>query len=161
MENIPELYSSLNAFPELWKRVTEMPPKNTFSNEATLEHFIREEYCTSQFYASLAYMFPNKSRTELISRSNDAKRRLRRLRAEYFIRTGVTLTPSDKCPAVTGKLASLRSVMARQRETAAEYERASSMTDCPILRELFRTYGKELSAAAALDRALLIENFQT
>ena len=153
---------SLTGFDDVWKRVTggQTPPQEAvYSEESTLSDLIHSEVCAARYAAALARMFQGDSRAVLQRHAADAKRHARRLRAEYFIRTGVTLGPADNCQGVSGKLASLRTALLQADERTTQYEQAAERTDSPELRQVYQTFAADARRHTQETRALLIESF--
>lgn len=158
---------SLAGFEGLWARVAGQgqnsrrgeTPAPAFSEEEALRGFISAEQCAAAFDSALARMFQGGGRAALLSHAAGAKRRARRLAAEYFIRTGVTCAPAGGCSQVGGKLASLRDAMLRERRSAADYARAAVRTASPELAALYRSYAAEAETNARETRALLVDSF--
>lgn len=151
------ILKSLAGFDSVWRRVT--GEDTLFSEEETLKGFIRDELGAAAFYTSLARMFQGTGRTLLLSHAGDAKRHVRRLRAEYFIRTGLSYAPSDGGRGVGGKLASLRQALERENSLALAYEKAAAQTASPELREVYEAFSADAKAHAQSNRALLIDSF--
>lgn len=157
---------SLDSFPAVWQRVTcresiaaGQPPAPAFDEDEALRIFLHDETCTANSAASLSRQFQGDGRAMLQRHAADAKRRLRRLRAEYFIRTGATPPALDDCPGVTGKMASLRAMFLRSNDIAERYAQAAEQTGSPELRELYGAFAADERRCAQELRALLIESF--
>ncbi|MCC8357169.1 MAG: hypothetical protein LJU34_04880, partial [Oscillospiraceae bacterium] len=141
---------SLAGFAAVWQRVAgaerpagqaeETAPIPRFREEQAMESFIQAELCAAAFDKALARMFQSKGRAVLLAQAEDAMRRARRLRAEYFIRTGVTYTPENHGPSVGGKLASLREAMLREARLAQDYTQAAAQTTAPETQTLYTEY---------------------
>lgn len=154
-----ETLQCLAGFESLWQRVTERTAPASFPEDETLMHIIRQELCAARGYAALARMFQNRSRTLLSAHGADARRRARRLQAEYFIRTGLRCDGAADRGHHTEKLASLRHLFQREQELSAAYERASMQTRCPVLRELYTRFSAETGDRSKALRALLLDCF--
>lgn len=152
---------SLTGFDDVWKRVTgsSAPLSEAYSEETMLRELIHSETCAAQYAAALARMFQGDGRAVLVRHAADAKRHGRRLRAEYYIRTGVSPAPMDNCQGVSGKLASLRSALLDADALAERYDHAGSHTDSEELRQVYQTFAADARRRAQETRALLIENF--
>ena len=154
---------SLTGFDAVWTRVTGMgqtPPAETvYSEDETLKQLIYDEICAAQCAAALARMFQGDGRAVLLRHAADAKRRSRRLRAEYFIRTGLTCEPPDNCRGASGKLASLRAALLQANQRAERYAQAAERSDSPELRQVYRTFAADAIQHAQETRALLIDSF--
>lgn len=158
---------SLAGFDSVWQRVTgkndceaeNCPAAGTYSEEDTLLGLIHDETCAAFQSTALARMFQGDGRATLMRHANQAKRHLRRLRAEYFIATGITGGSNEDCRAVNGKLASLRSLFLQAGELAERYEKAADQTESEALREVFLTFAADERHRAQEIRALLIESF--
>lgn len=154
-----ETMDCLAGFESLWQRVTQRTAPVSFSEDETLQRIIRQELCAARGYAALARMFQNHSRTLLTAHGADAKRRARRLQAEYFIRTGLRCEGAADCVHPAEKLASLRHLYQREQELASAYETAAIQTQCPVLRELYTRFSSETGDRAKTLRALLLDCF--
>ncbi len=155
----PNTLACLAGFDTLWRRVSDTPPRGSESEEDRLLGFLREECCAAAFYTALSRMFQNPGRTQLMNRATEAKRRARRLRAEYFIRTGLSCEAPRDCPGTGGKLASLRTALKTEYRLAEAYAQAAEKSSCPIQRELYQCYARESAAQAQTNRALLLDCF--
>lgn len=149
----------LAGFDTLWQRVTERTAPTSFSEDETLLHLIWQELCTARGYMTLARMFQNHSRTLLTAHGADARRRARRLQAEYFIRTGLRCDSGTDCCHPTEKLASLRHQFQQEQELSAAYGRSAAQTRCPVLRELYTRFSAETGDRAKVLRSLLLDCF--
>ena len=158
---------SLEGFDAVWQRVTcrdetAAAPQiaaPAFSEEETLRGFIVDETCAQVYAAGLARAFQGEGRTILQRLAGDAKRRARRLRAEYFIRTGAMPPSGGDCPDTMGRLASLRAMLLQAEDMTARYTQAAERTAGPELHELYQIYAAEQRRRAQEVRALLIESF--
>lgn len=154
---------SLDGFDSVWQRVTgradTTQQPHTYSQEDALLGLIHDETCAAFYASSLARMFQGDGRTLLLRHAADAKRHLRRLRAEYFITTGVTSGTNEDCRSVTGKLASLRSAFLQAAELAERYEACAGQSENAELREVFTAFAADERRHAQEIRALLIESF--
>lgn len=146
-------------FDDLWARVTAKPPQAIFDEDETLREFIKAELCAAYFDSTLARMCQNPGRAMLSAHANAAKLRARRLRGEYFIRTGVSYAPKDNCRGVTGKLASLRMALERDIAMSQSYAAAGEKTALPELRQLYTAFAAERQNAAKETRALILDSF--
>lgn len=153
-----EITACLAGFEHLWQRVSGNTP-SARSEDRTLQHLIREECCVAGYYTALARMFQGSGRAQLLNQAGEARRHARRLRAEYFILTGLSCDAPKDCPSVSGKLASLRSALTTEQNLAAAYAQAAEATECPVLREAYRCFAQEASGRAAANRTLLLECF--
>ena len=157
---------SLAGFDSVWQRVTakhdcpleSCPAAGTYSEEDTLLGLIHDETCAAVQSTALARMFQSDGRAMLTGHANQAKRHLKRLRAEYFIATGITGGSNEDCRAVNGKLASLRSLFLQAGDLAERYEKAAEQTESETLREVFLTFAADAHHRAQELRALLIES---
>lgn len=154
-----ETLECLAGFESLWQRVRERTAPVSFSEDETLLHLIRQEICAARGYTALTRMFQNHSRTLLAAHGADARRRARRLQAEYFIRTGLRCDSSADCGHPGEKLASLRHLFQREQELSAAYEKAAMQTRCPVLKELYTRFSAETGDRAKALRALLLDCF--
>lgn len=149
----------MDSFDELWARVSAKPPQAIFDEDETLREFIRSELCTASFDSALARMLQNPGRATLSAHANAAKLRARRLRGEYFIRSGVSYTPKEPCRGVTGKLASLRMALERDIALAKSYASAAEQTAQPELGQLYTAFAAERQNAAKETRLLILDSF--
>lgn len=166
------LKDGLDGFDAVWQRVTgqstqtgPLPPTHpagpggTRPLEDALLGLIHDETCAALSAASLARSFQADGRAVLQRLAAGSRRRLRRLRAEYFIATGVAAGSNEDCRGTAGKLASLRAVYLQERDLAARYGEASEREDCPELAEAFAAFAQEARQGAREARALLIDCF--
>lgn len=154
-----ETLACLAGFESLWQRVTEKTSPSAFSEEKALQRFICQELCTARNYAALARMFQNHSRTLLTAHCTDAKRRARRLQAEYFIRTGLRCELPQNCEHPAERLASLRNLLQSEQELSDGYRKTALSTQCPILEDLYNRFSAETAERAKTIRALLLNCF--
>lgn len=154
-----ETLACLAGFEALWQRVSGKTPEKHIAEEDRLPGLIREECCLAAFYTALARMFQNPGRAQLMSQAADAKRRSRRLRAEYFILTGLTCDAPRDCPGTGGKLASLRAALEKEQRLTEAYAEAADKAACPMLKEVYRCFAQETAAHAQANRALLLDCF--
>ncbi len=158
------LKESLEGFENLWQRVTcrqETPvePRDTYSMEDMLLAFIHDETCTATAASALARMVQGDGRAALQRHAAEAKRRLRRLRAEYFILTGVPGGSNQDCRPLSGALPGLRTELLRAGDMAARYELAAKKTDDAALGEAFAAFAQDERRRARELRALIIGSF--
>ena len=163
------LTESLSGFDELWQRVTrqdlvpEGRPRSgearTYGREDALLTFIHDETCAAAGYAALARMFQGDSRAALLRHAAGARSHLRRLRAEYFIATGLTGGGNEDCRALSGRLASLRELFLRSEDLAARYARAAESAGDEALREAYAAFAQDVDRRAQDTRALLVDSF--
>ncbi|MCD8088768.1 MAG: hypothetical protein LUE22_09370 [Oscillospiraceae bacterium] len=164
------IQESLAGFETLWQRVrgTERPDKQVkesapiprFREERAMETFIQAELRAAAFDKALARMFQSKGRAVLLAQAEDAGRRARRLRAEYFIQTGVSYTPGKNCPPVGDKLAALRAALLREERLTQDYTQAAGQTAAPVLQALYADLANGSAAHAQALRNLLILAFR-
>ena len=164
MENDYNAYDSqtlacLAGFESLWQRVADKAPEKRPAEENRLLDFFREESCAASFYAGLARLFQNPGRGQLAARAAEAQRRARRLRAEYFILTGLSCDSPRDCPSAGGKLVSLRTALETERRLARAYALAAESASCTVLKELYQDYARESALCAEANRALLLDCF--
>ncbi len=160
------LRESLAGFDALWRRVTgqeeDRPDDNTPEDgrplEGALPRLISEEACAAAQTAALARLYQGESRSLLTRLSAEARRHLRRLRAEYYILTGADAGTAADCRPAGGKLASLRQIYLRAERLALLYERAAGLADGPARDALGELAEDERRAARQL-RALLVASF--
>lgn len=153
----------LDAFETVWLRVTgrddPVQSPQAPDESALYRRFIHEAYCAAQFYTNLARLFPSSGRGVLLTHAQECKARCRLLRAEYFIRSGEMYNPSEPCPLVGGKLASLRNALYRAQEQAARFRQTTQSAVDEPLRTLCVRYAEEAERHAQADRALLLDCF--
>lgn len=169
MDTDQSIQESLAGFDALWRRVrgadrprdttAEEAPAPGFQEEQTLQAFIREELCAAAFDSALARMLQGSGRTVLLAQAGEAKRRARRLQAEYFILTGLSCAPGNGGRPVSGKLASLRDAMLREERLSRRYARAAALTAVPGVQPLYTDYAAASAAHAQALRGLLIDAF--
>ena len=156
---------SLAGFDAVWQRVTgrdetgDRPPERTYPPEGPLPDLIRDELCAAACTAALARMFQGSGRALLLRHAADAKRHLRRLRAEYFIATGQTGCSGGDCRTVAGKLTSLRQLFLQAVRMAGRYEQAAACTDGAELRQALDAFAADERRRAQETRSLLVELF--
>lgn len=153
----------LEDFDRIWQRVSAAssspPPACGSSENEKLQAFLAAELCSASYYTHLAKMFQGAGRQLLLSHAADEKAHARRLRAEYFIRTGRSPLPGGPCECVSGKLASLRKVYYRELEAAAAYREAAENCPSEELAILYRSFSKDEERHARENRELLLECF--
>ncbi len=159
IETCESTRKALEGFDALWERVSGKTARTVFDEDDALRDFIKREQCAAAFDSSLSRMFPQAGRSALLGRASGAKLRARRLRAEYFIRSGISYTPADCCQPVAGKLASLRTAMERDAALALAYNAAAEKTAMPELRKLYQDFARETENAARETRALIVDCF--
>ena len=159
---------SMDGFDQLWQRVTggpqqtqEHPPaqERTYDWEDVLLGFIHEETCASLLSASLARMSQGDARAALARHAGEAKKRLRRLRAEHFIAAGVEDGGNEQCRAPEGRLASLRGLYLQAQDLAVRYEQAAGDIADPVLGEVLSAFADANRRRAQELRALLVASF--
>lgn len=163
------IQESLAGFDSVWQRVArrgdgpETPNTpvgaKTYSQEDALLGFIHEETCAAASASSLARMFQGDGRAVLQRQAVAAQRHLRRLRAEYFILTGVTCGANEDCRSTNGKLASLRSFYLQACELAERYTQAAEKAGDEALQGIFLAFAEDEHRHAQEARSLLIDNF--
>lgn len=158
------LKESLEGFESLWQRVScqqERPegPADTFSTEDMLLTFIHDETCAAARAAALARMVQGDGRTALLRHAAEAKRHLRRLRAEYFILTGGTGAANQDCRPLSSRLPALRTELLQAGDMAARYGMAAEKTDEAPLREVFAAFAEDERCRARELRTLIIGSF--
>ena len=158
------LKESLDGFDTLWQRVSggaKTPPESagTYSLEDTLLGLIHGETCAGAASIALARLFPGDDRAVLRRHADEARRHMRRLRAEYFIATGVTAGSNEDCRALDGKLPALRTALLQAGQMAEKYENAAQRQDCAQLREVFAAFAADEQRRARELRSLIIGNF--
>lgn len=155
-----ETLACLAGFENLWQRVS---ARGAFAPQVTEEdmlcRFIRDEHSAAGCYAALAQRFSQPGRTLLAAHCADARRRARRLQAEYFIRTGQRCTETETMPAEADKLEALRKALQAEQARSKTYANAAENTTCPILRELYNSFSGETADRACALRALLLRCF--
>lgn len=153
----------LEDFDRIWQRVTgadsSPSPTGRCNDNETLRAFLAAELCSAAYYTNLAKIFQGAGRQILLSHAAEEKAHARRLRAEYFIRTGQSPLPVGPCECVSGKLASLRNVYYRELEAAAAYREAAENCPSEELAILYRSFAKDEERHARENRELLLECF--
>lgn len=154
---------TLDDLTAVWLRVRghRMPPEKTEApdEDARLLRFIGEAYGSMTLYTALAKMFPSAGRSLLLGQAQECKNRCRSLRAEYFIRTGISCNPNEPCPLPGGKLFSLRAALYRAEEQADAFRHAARKAQSETLRALYLRFAEQAERHARDDRALLLECF--
>lgn len=161
------ILESLEGFDAVWQRVTGRdtapdrapdPPERD-GTAAVLARFIQEETCAAIWAAALARHFGGEARSLLLRQAADARRHLKRLRAEHFIAAGAEPEWRPNCRALSGKLASLRSLHLLARDRAAAYGREAERTVAPELREMFAAFAGDEARHVRESRQLIIACF--
>ena len=158
---------SMDGFQDVWRRVTGKPdpadetpvPPPAAAGADPLLAFIEEEANAAWESGTLARMFQGEARAVLTRHSAEGKRRLRRLRAEYFIASGRTAPEDGRRPMPAGKLDCLRELYLGACGLADRYEKAAGRTTDPALREMYTAFAADSRRRAGELRALLIANF--
>ena len=152
---------SLDGFEALWRRVRcpGEPSAHAHSPEEALLDLVRREASAAAYTAALAGTFRGDSRALLQRHAAQARAHLRRLRAEYFIATGVAAGVKEDRRAPDARLTALRTVLLQARDMAEAYERAADLTDCPELREVFQTFAQDERNRFREIRALVVGSF--
>ncbi len=158
---------SLDGFESLWQRVScredrpaePGPQTGTYSLEDTLLGLIHDETCAESCALALARMCRGDGRAVLQRHASQARRHLRRLRAEYFIVTGVAGGSNEDCRPLGHKLPALRTALLQAGDMAERYEKAAEQTDCPALREAFTAFSGDERRRAQELRSLVIGSF--
>lgn len=161
------LMESLTGFDAVWQRVTartELPDRSEDRQEQrtqqdTLTILIREQTRAIAVTTALARMSQGDGRTTLLRHAAEEKCRLRRLRAEYYILTGLTASGSSDCRAVQGRLPLLRDAFLQAGDLARRYEDARSQADSPELADAFAAFAAQERRRAGELRTLLTESF--
>ncbi len=169
------LKGSLSDFDAVWQRVTgqggddddrntpvcDRPagPEKAPVPEDALLLLIHDETCAGACAAALSRSFPADGRAVLQRIAAGSQRRLRRLRAEWFIATGVAGGGNEDCGRPAEKLASLRAIYLQLRTLAERYDAASDKTPDPDLRDALAAFADQARCAAREARALLIDSF--
>ena len=162
-----QILDSIAHFGPLWQRVTGQTPETsgpaqaerTYPMQDALLLFIHDEICAAAGAAALAKGSPPDGRTVLSRHAADARRHLRRLRAEYFILTGLMAGGNDDCRPAAGKLASLREAYLQAGSLAARYAQAAEQADQPELAEVFAGFAADERRRGQELRALLVGSF--
>lgn len=158
------IQQSLEGFDSLWRRVScpeDAPPRaaGMLSQEDALLGLIHDETCAAASAEVLARMFQGAARTTLLRHAAEARRHLRRLRAEYFIATGVPGGTNEDCRAPGGRLSALRSALLQAGDMADRYAAAAERTDCPALGEALAAFAADERRRAGELRSLVIGSF--
>lgn len=163
MDMEENILQCLEDFDRLWQRVTAVssapPPTAGTDENQRLQSFLAAELCSAAYYTNLAKMFQGQGRQLLLSHAAEEKAHARRLRAEYFIRTGQSALPGGNCESVSGKLASLRSIYFRELEAAAAYREAAEGCTNEDLASLYHSFAQDEERHAQENRELLLDCF--
>ena len=159
---------SMAGFDSLWQRVTGQeepapaarPPQTAAGKEEdALLLLIHDEICAGAWSAALARLFQGEGRAVLARHAADAKRHLRRLRAEHYILTGVDTGGNQDCRAIAGRPALLRAAFLQAEEMAGRYAQLAESAAGGELREVCAAFAEEERRRARELRALLVESF--
>ena len=155
---------SMDGFDEVWRRVTGKPVTGcigkTYTPEDTLAALISGEACAAQASAALAKACQGQTRQVLARHVAEAKARLRRLRAEYFIAVGAAAPEPGPCPtAPEGRQAAMRRLWLDATALADRYEKAAGEADDAALKEVLAAFAVDSRARAQELRALLVASF--
>ena len=155
---------SMDGFDEVWRRVTGKPETGcagkTYAAGDILAPLITGEACAAQRSAALARAFQGQAQKVLSRHAAEAKKRLRRLRAEYFIAAGAAAPDPGPCPmAAEGRQAALRRLYLDAAALADSYEKAAGEADDAALQEVLAAFAAESRVRAKELRALLVESF--
>ena len=157
------LTESLAGFDAVWRRVTgrgDMPGDDApLALTEALRALMGGEACAAATASSLARAFRGDDRAALLRHAAEARRHLRRLRAEYFIATGSGGVPMGDCPPSAGALNGLRALLLQAEDMAARYERAAERADSGELRQTLAAFAEDERRRARETRALLIGRF--
>lgn len=161
-----EILESLAGFDALWQRVTgreeperSAPAQTTYALERALRRLMEEEACAAREAAALAGVSRSAARGTLARQAGDAKRRLRRLRAEYYILTGTAAPGGGDCPAASNGLERLRAAFLQAGRMAEQYRQAARLADGGELSQTLDGFAEEQTVRARQLRALLVERF--
>ncbi len=154
---------SMDGFDEVWRRVTERPETECAGKapapEDILTDLITGEACAAQVSTALARVCRGEARQTLARHAGQAKERLRRLRAEYFIAAGAAAPAPGPRPMTEGHLASLRRLWLDAAALADRYEKAAGEAKDAALREVLAAFARESKLRARELRALLVASF--
>ena len=161
------LKESLAGFDALWQRVTGREPDRTDSAPAqdacplgdALLALIGAETRAAAEAAVLARQCQGESRGMLQRQVSEARRRLRRLRAEYYILTGAEAVAETDFRPAGSRLACLRRAYLRAEHLAGQYEQAAALAGCGPLRDALAGFAGDAECAARQLRALLVDSF--
>lgn len=108
-----------------------------------MREFMDDEAGDAITYAELAGMCSGCCRQTLLKMSADEKKHLKKLRAQYFIRTGKTYTPPGCCPLIRTFGETLRLKYTGELEGSQSYRSASGETRDGELAALYATFAED------------------
>ncbi len=136
-------------FDAVWRRVTGAPEGSgnlqTAAKEeaARLRGFMDDEAADAPLYEKLAGLTGGCRQRLLLRLSCEAKSRLKKLRACYYILTGETHLPPAQCPVVYSLTDALRHKYTALGTRSDAYLRASAETTYADLLEIYRAYAMD------------------
>lgn len=162
MEERTDIRETISRFDGVWRRVSgeSTEPERHESERGGLCGFIEDELCAAAHDTRLARCLQGQDRSALMNLANRARRRARRMQAEYFIMHGKDHTPRPDCCPENGTLDALR--MAYQRDIAAAqaYEKAASCEDSGELRALYESFAEDRRDSARCLRSMIVRRYQ-
>ncbi len=143
----------------VWRRVSEgSPGQESVSGSPVplLRNLIEEETFEAAAY-TLLIMKTRGSAAERPLRElrSEEERHVRRLQAEYFLRTGDTCPPTHKKPSAPTLLPALRRRWESEGRSAQRYIEASEAVGEPVLAALFTELAQEETHHAQVLRDLV------
>ena len=113
-------------------------PDAELAQAARLRKFMDDEANDAQLYGLLASMFSGRARGTLCSIAANERYHLKKLRTQYFIRTGKTYRPPRACPFIRSAPETLRLKVMDEAEGARAYQNAANETGYDDLAETYR-----------------------
>ena len=159
-----DIMQSLSGFDALWQRVTgreapeqSAPAERTYALDDALAQLIDEQARAVSRAAALSRLTQGEGRAALGRQA--AEGRLRRLRAEYYILTGLNAPAGPEQAPVTDRRGGLRDAFLQAERLAQLYGQAAGLADCPELARALNEFAAGEQARARQLRALLVECF--
>jgi hypothetical protein len=143
-----DYYYDKEKFDAVWRRVTGAPeasdiPAAANEEAARLRSFMDDEAGDAPLYERLAGLTSGCRQRTLLRLCCEAKSRLKKLRACYYILKGETHLPPAQCPVVYSLTDALRHKYTALGTRSDAYLRASAVTTYTDLSEVYRTYAME------------------
>jgi len=157
-----EIRRTMSGFTGVWQRVTgnsEEAPEGPIHRGADLKELLRQERMSALSDARLAQKMRGSSRAVLLRHASAARRRGRRLRAEYFIQEGICDRSEERKADPNEVLPALRRAYQRDLDAARDYRSAALHTDSKELKALYQRFGEEREQAAREKRAIIVASF--
>lgn len=141
-------------FDAVWRRVKlesavltpapAKPDRYTEDEEAArLLELMTQEACDARFYGALAARCSGSMRRALSRLSAEEFCHLKRLRAQYFIRTGQSYAPPNTCPVIYSVPDALRRRYAVEKDGAETYEAEAENARDESLKDTYLALSKE------------------